>query len=490
MKRATTLIALLLLPLLILAGCSSGGNSTSGSSGTLSVGAVFPENGQSGKIGTAQLDTSTTRIKVEVIPTSGVVFTPYNANYYNYGSYSLTGLQTRNLTAASPTTTFSNLPIGSVLVLITSFDSTGKALDQVKAAGVIVEGSNTLTATMMRGNWTFNAQIALNKTMSTDTSTLSGFGAVAVVGMPNAYFKSYTTIGATLGSSLQSSMYWGGTPLATLLHGNFSNFTTACKGPRVYSPTSGHVTVAGWNSSTMCGAEGHYENYFRGITNLNSIEGADIGLKPDMTYPKGIWPGDRTNRWASIMGIYSSQARAYVQSNGTYSMTFSDPGILTAIQTNYTRATGGSAISGTLIEGLTKWYSSSRRCYNGATEVTCNPQQYYKTAAKASPGRKYQSALASALWKRMSGIGTAAADGQGCYRDLNVTSYEEFSYQQYTGYDPNTQQSTYVNITEKSTDFEKVDACLVQFTASGAQATTADVSILNQMTEFFFGQPY
>jgi len=486
MKRATTLIALLLLPLLVIAGCSSGGNSTASATGNLSVAASFPENGQSGKIGTAQLDTSTSRIKVEVIPTSGVVFTPYNANFPYEGTYSFSGLQTRNLTPAAPSTTFTNLPVGSAYVLVTSFAANGKALDQVKATGVIVEGSNSLTATMLRGSWTFNAPIALNKTMASDPTTLSGFGAVSAVGMPKTSFASYTSIKSNF-MYYQQNISWAGTSIGTLYHGNFSNYTTGCRGPQVYTPASGYSTVSGWNSSTMCGTEAYYENYFKGTTNLNAIDGSEIELKPDMTYPKGFWPGDKTNRWATIMGIYSSPARAYMPANGKYSTTFSDPSILTTMQANYSRATGGSAISGTFVEAVTKWYSSSRRCYNGTTEVACT-QQMYKAVGKSPSNRQYQSALASALWKRMAGIGTAAANAQGCYINLQVTSYSEYTFPQYTGYDPNTQQPIYVNITTKSTDYEKVDACLSQFTAAGAQVATADINISDQITEFYFGQ--
>ncbi|NJD91552.1 MAG: hypothetical protein FIA91_08575 [Geobacter sp.] len=487
MKRALTMFALFLLPLLVISGCSSGGNSTSNTTGNLNVSAAFPVNGQSGKVGTAQLDTSTARIKVEVIPTSGVVWNSTDPNIPYYGSYTFTGLQTKNLTAASPSATFTNLPIGPVYVLITTFDANGVALDQVKASGTIVEGSNSLTATMLRGNWTFASPIALNKTMSADTTTLSGFGAVSPVGMSKTMFANQTTMRSNF-QYYQENNFSYGSPVGTLFHGTFSNYTTGCRGPQVYTPASGYSTVSGWNSSTMCGGETYYINYFKGTANYNTLEGGqDLPLKPDMNYyPKGFWPGDKTNRYAFVMGNYSSSLKPSGTS-GSNSTAFSDPSIATALQSNYTRVTGGSAMSGTVIESLTKWYSSSRRCYNGTTQVSCN-QQMPKPVSKASASRPYKSALATALWKRMSGLGTAAADAQGCYRDLQVTSNYEYTFQQYMGIDPTTQQSIFANITEKTTDYEKLDACLNQFTASGAQATTADVAIANQITELFFGQ--
>lgn len=487
MKRASTLIALFLLPLLVISGCSSGGNSSANATGSLSISAAFPTNGQSGKIGTAQLDTSTARIKVEVIPASGVVWNSTNPNMPFYGSYTLSGLQTKNLTASAPSTTFSSLPIGPAYVLITTFDANGKALDQVKANGTIVEGSNSLTATLLRGSWTFNTPIALNKTMSADTTTISSFGAVSAVGMSKTMFANQTTMRSNFPGYQQNNFMYG-SPTGMLFHGTFSNYTTGCRGPQVYDPASvSYSTASGWNSSTMCGGETLYHNYFSGTTNYNSLEGEqDIPLKPDMTYyPKGFWPGDKTNRFAFVMGNYSSPVKP-PGTSGSNSTTFSDSTIATALQNNYTRTTGGSAMSGTIIEAVTKWYSSSRRCYSGTTQVSCG-QQPYKTVSKSSGNRQYKSALSTALWKRMAGIGTSAADTQGCYRDLSITSKYEYTYPQYSGMDPATQQPIYTSITQKTTDYEKVDACLNQFTASGAQVAAADISIAEQITELFFG---
>lgn len=488
MKRASTLIALLLLPLLVIAGCSSGGSSSSNATGDLSVAATFPANGQSGNIGAAILDSSTARIKVEVIPTSGVVWNSSGVDPFS-GYFTFTGQQTKQLTPAAPSTTFTGLPVGPVYVQITSFDATGKALDQVKATGTIVEGSNALTATLLRGSWTFNAPIALNKTMSTDTTTISGFGAVSPVGMPNTWYASYTTMRSNF-QYYQQMGNWD-SQVGALFHGNFSNYTTGCLAPQVYTPASGYSPVTGWNSSTMCGGSLHYYNYFKGLANYNSIEGGDdIELKPDMTYyPKGFWPGDRTNRFAFVLGNYSSPLKPAPPAGiigEHWSTSFSDPGMYTAFQNNFTRATGASAMSGTMLEIVGKWYSSSRRCYNGTTEVSCG-QQMFKTAGKPVSSKGYQSALATALWKRMAGIGTAAADAQGCYRNLNVTSTGQYTYPMYAGFDPVTQQPIYTNITVKQTDYEQVDACLNQFTASGAQAATTDISIANQITEFYFG---
>lgn len=491
MKRASLLISLFLLSLLVIAGCGSGGGGSSQATGKLTVAAAFPDNGQAGKIGTALLDSSTARIKVEVVPAGGVVWnTPDPSMPYN-GYYSFTGAQSRSLTAASPSTTFSNLPLGQVFVLITAFDATGKALDQVRATGTIVEGSNALTATMLRGRWTFSAPLAFNKTMASDTTTISGFGTVSVVGMPKTWYANMTSLRSSFRYQNESSFWAEDAPMGALFQGNFSNYTTGCKGPQVYDPTTGYSTVSGWDSRTMCGSELYYINYFKGGANYNTIEGGyEIPLKPDMNYPKGFWPGDSTNRYAFVMGNMSSSLRPPVTgATGSYSTSFSDPSILTSIQNNHTRVTGAGSISGTMIEAVTKWYSSSRRCYSGTTEVSCS-QQMYKPAGKAAAKKTYQSAFATALWKRMAGIGTAAADASGCYKDLQVTSKEEYTYQQYAGVDPGTQQPIFTDITVKWTDYEHVDACMNQFAASGAQASAVDISIADQITDFYFGQYY
>lgn len=493
MKRIATVAALLLLPLLFIAGCGSNSTQTVTKTGSLKVEALFPTLSQGGSVGAARIDSSTARIRVDVLPMSGVTFKPYSSSYPYYGTYQLTGLKRAQLTPSNPSTTFTQLPLGKTLVLITTFDANGQPLDQLLAGGNIVEGQNSLTATLLRGTWTFSSPIPLNKTMSSDATQITKLSLIAPVGMKQlpSYYRNMTSLPSYY-SQLQSpnATYFSEMPggvLAGFFEGIFSSYTTGCRPPGGYYnySTNRYQPVTGWDSSTMCGNQFYYENYFQGTTTASGLDLEGVYLKPDTAYQRGIDPYDgNTNRRAFLFGLYSSPLRALFQSNG--STTFSDPAALDLLRTGGTRATAANTLSGTFIETLTKWYSSSRRCYNGTTEVSCY-QGMYKAAAKVEAARK-RAILSRLLQHRMFGVGAAAANSQGCFIDLEVTDTSQGSYLDYV-YDP-TNGYSLVTITRKETWQERLDACLTSFTATGGQPSSTAQSIADQVGDFVYGNQY
>jgi len=489
MKPMATIAALLIVSLLLVAGCGSSSMKTDTKTGSLKVEALFPGVSGGGSIGAARIDSSTARIRVDVIPASGVIFTPYTSANPYYGYYRLNGLRRAMLTATAPTTTISGLPLGKTLVLITTFDTNNSVLDQLLAGGEIVEGTNSLTATLLRGTWTFSSPIPLNKTMSSDTTQLTKLSLIAPAAMKRLYYFRNMTSLPSYFAQMQSpgttdfAALPGGT-LGGLFEGTFSNYTTGCRPPQGYwnYSSSTYQPVTGWNSSTMCGNQAYYENYFKGTTSVNGLDIEGIYLKPDSTYPRGIDPSDgNTNRRAFLFGLYSSPLRALFTSNN--STTFSDPTVLDALRTGGTRATAANTLSGTFIETLTKWYSSSRRCYDGQTEVICY-QGMYKGAAKAEAARK-RGILSRILQQRMLGIGAAAANAQGCYVDLQIVDQSEWTYP-YSVYDPTNNTYRMTTITEREKWHERLDACLTSFTATGAQPSTTAQGIADQVGDWFF----
>lgn len=497
MKRIATVAALLLLPLLLIAGCGSNSSKTVPKTGSLKVEALFPTPSQGGSVGAARIDTSTARIRVDVLPMGSVTFKPYTSTNPNYGSYQLQGLRRAQLTPSNPSTTFDQLPLGKTLVLITTFDANGQPLDQLLAGGNIVEGQNSLTATLLRGTWTFSSAIPLNKTMSSDTTQITKLSLLAPVGMKNIppYYRNMTSLPsyyAQIQSPFVDSFY--GIPggiFAGLFEGIFSNYTTGCRAPSGYynSSTGQYQPVTGWDSSRMCGNQFYYENYFQGATTLNGLDFEGLYLRPDPANQRGIDPRDgNTNRRAFLFGIYSSPLRALFQNNG--STTFSDPAVADLLRNGWTRATAANTLSGTFVETLTKWYSSSRRCFNGTTEVSCSNfySQPQKVAAKAEAARK-RAILSRLLQQRMFGVGVAAANAQGCFIDLMLIDRSEWSYPYYM-YDPTNGNDSYVTITEKEEWLERLDACLTSFTATGGQPSSIAQSIADQVGDIFYGNQY
>lgn len=179
MKKAVLLIALLLLPAIALYGCSGGTSSVTGTSGdsgpavsktgSLTISAKFPQNGKKGEIGTALIDQNTQYIDIDVYDARG-------RHHYV------------ELTPANPTATIANIPVGRIDIHISTYDSARSLLDYLNASGEIVEGQNTLVATLIRGSWQFvDAQgnpvsIRLNGTLSSATDTLDSFSVIPYSG--------------------------------------------------------------------------------------------------------------------------------------------------------------------------------------------------------------------------------------------------------------------------------------------------------------------
>jgi hypothetical protein len=376
MTRLYLFLTLFLLPLLALYGCSgsssglstsTGSTGTDGGSvaktGTLVVSAKFPQNGQKGEIGTALIDQNTARIEVYVYA---------GENYYPLELI---------LTPSNPTGRIANIPVGPVDIYIYTYDSARNMLDYLNAKGEIVEGQNNLTATLIRGSWQFvdgsgNATtITLNKTLSSDTTTLSSFSVIPYPYYYSSMKKASIDLSKPFGES-EYNLLWKG-----------SGFDLGLCG----------ATETCWDGVS-------YFNQFIGpSTTNNAVESDSLPLPPTPDYTPT--PDDPTNRSAFIIGI---------QPSGDFNS--SDPDIF-----NYfnSRVTGANTMEGTILEILTKSRTGTETCYDmSGNQITC------PWAGSASKAKK---ALNKAIVKAMSQrMGKSAANAQGCFIDLQVSGTDEW----------------------------------------------------------------
>jgi|GEM_PF-2364536 len=427
MKKIHHLLVFLLLPLLAIYGCGSSGGPDSGKTntriktGTLSVSAVFPQNGQKGQVGTAYIDSDTAFIYVTVIDIQG--------NEYNL-----------DLTPGTPSGSISGIIPGEVEIGIETQDSQNNLLDYLNLAGTIVTGDNTLVTTLLRGNWKLKNQsgsdttITLNKTLASDTATISSFSIIPT----EDYFIPLKKSAVSLNDPFMISVYeflWKGT--------GFSQ------------------TFCGTNT-TVCLSDGvSYSNQFLGpTTNANSLDGGMIDLQPTPGYVPTT--DDPTNRFAMIAGVNEE------------GMTFSDQSAVNYVNT---RVTGANTIEGTILEMHTKSDSNTKTCKD-KYGVTCNgtPNCVITCPALLSQGKKSRidsKSILKAMTEKQ-GMKKAAPNSNGCFIDLQTTS--AMSIDVPWDLDQDMQYDDVITVTTNNT--WTGDACGHPFRATAGKLPQADVNLV------------
>jgi len=418
MRKFLVLFTLFLLPLIALYGCGSEGVSISSNTtgdtptltktGELVVSAKFPQNGKKGEIGTALIDVNTATIEVNVYDSSG----------------SWHGVE---LTPTNPTGRIANIAVGPVYIDIYTYDSSQNMLDYLYVGGEIVEGQNTLVATLIRGSWQFvdanNAatSIRLNKTYPDDTTTLTSFSVT-----PYWYY-----------SMKKSSIDWN------KLFAE-SEYKLLWKGSGFSSELCGYTEIC-WDEGLS------YFNQFIGpSTNNNAIDSQYLPLSPT---------AEGYRRSAFIAGT-APEGMSDI----------SDPDILNYLNS---KVTGPNTMEGNIVELLTKSEEETLTCYDlSGNPITC-PET--GSASKSNKGRS--KAIAKAISQR---AGKSAIDSDGCFRDLTVSSTDEWE-----GCADLDNDGWWC---ESPDDWFKVvatwewrgDACVHPFKAIGGQLPTTDLELVVQ----------
>ena len=417
LKHGKLLASLALSALSVVAfyGCGGGSGSNVSSNptdgtvlpaktGTLVVSAKFPTGNGPGQIGTALIDENTAKIVVEV---------------YGEGGY----FREVELTPNNPTARIANVPVGRVGVFITTYDSRDNLLDYLAVGGEIVEGENTLVATLIRGSWTFvdengnPVSIRLNKTLNTDTTTLTGFSVI-----PYIYY-----------AMKKSSIDWN-KPF------DWSEYKLLWKG-------SG-FSFELCDSTETCWDELIYFNQLIGpSTNNNAIESFEFPLPPD---------AEENPRFAFIAGMDPEG--------------ISDPDAL-----NYfnSKVTGPNTMEGNIVEVLTKSEEITTTCYDlSGNQIACPDTS---SASKSNKG--LSKAIAKAISQR---AGKNAIGSDGCFRDLTVSDTDE--WENCADLDNNGLWCEYPNdwfkvvVTWEWTG----DFCVHPFKAVGSQLPSADLDLTIQ----------
>jgi len=361
-KRGKLLASAVLSALSVVAlyGCGGGSGSNVSSNptdgtvllaktGTLVVSAKFPTGNEPGQIGTALIDENTAKIVVVV---------------FNESGYSEDVILTRD----NPTARIANVPIGRMSVYITTYDSAYNLLDYLAVGGEIAEGENTLVATLIRGYWKFvdangnPVSIRLNKTLDTDTTTLTGFSVIP-------YTYTYIDWDEPFAES-EYNLLWKGSGFSRELCGG---------------------------STETCRDEGlSYFNQFIGpSTNNNAIDSQYLPLPKAGDYPRSAFIAGTAPEGMS--NISDQDALNYFNS----------------------KVTGPNTMEGHIVELLIKSSTETLTCYDlSGNEITCPDTS---SASKSNKG--LSKAIAKAISQR---AGKSAIGSDGCFRDLTISSTDEW----------------------------------------------------------------
>lgn len=417
----------------------SGNTVASEPKASLNVAAQFPTAGQPGQVGAAMIDENTAIIYVSVCDSTTQQQETMNC-------------QDATLTKDSPSTEFTNLTLHDKWVRIWTYDATEQPLDYMEVGAKLSEGQNTLTATLIRAKWTLASAITLNKTRAGSVERLDSFSVLG--GYGNGYGWDFARPTAAVVDITR--------PIG------MAYYSSLWRGVNLYD------TVTEQNTRDSLVSELDYFNQFVGPgTNSNAVDGAEIELTPDPDFPDSTDCLQDTitcsNRWATIIGLLNDP-----EENGTF--TFSDPAVNNI---NLTRVTGAKTMQGTILEALEKSSTNSMTCYAGtnntAPVIACPWTDAAPTAIVAARVKNKRNAVARAA-STQGQAGKAAADANGCFKDLTMTITGSYS----TTWDLNGDNIWNEPLFVQGVNVWTGDACLHPFTATASQIPSTDISVLVQ----------
>lgn len=466
------MLAGMLTPALMLTGCLDGSGSTASISSVqaakadVGISVEFPAAGASA----ARIDDNTTAVLVQVWDAT-------NTGCQDYGCY---GEPTKSVRLERPagggTVSASLLGVstGEAIVRVTQLNVDGDtetALETVNVAAKLIEGKNSMTVTLLRAAWTLQTPVTFNKIVTTDTTRVDSFSLV-----PSPYYTQ-AQAAATSNVDVYGVMNVAIADEQLLLRG-VSSYATIVKGSNLcsYDDYGGY---GGSGSPITCGQTQLASSYYQedGLAYFNRHDSADAShnfalLSASNDLPLAYDSQERERGWAAYSLGSDNQFLTLFNSSGPGGDTASDPDVWKDFNI---AVTGGSTIQGNFIEWLSKSMTEgTRKCYSDyqlTTEITC-PAQAVAAKASVKHGKSFLSALGKAVAKAKASPGKAAADAQGCYRDL-VLSYKDYEYGGYI-----LENDAYMSWYYGWDVSETIDACRHPFTATASQLTQADVDLV------------
>lgn len=466
---------------IVVAGCGGSGSSvgsSNGSSGsvltsdngqqvipktaTLVIGAKFPQS--DGKIRAAYLDENTVRIDV-------TIYAGCTDNYYaNCQAY-------RNVTLSkeNPVQTLSNLPVGKIFYIIRSYSSQDgyywDTLDFLEGKGEIVEGKNTLVATLLRAKWSFvdnegnPISITLNGTKPDSNESIS-----SLLIVPYGSYYSYSSLSK---ASINTAKDYGK-----------SEYTAYYLGSNLNA-----VGCSGTSCKAYSGLD-YYNQFIGPSTNNNAVNSAQLPLIPDPNYPNtynsntsSCWyygdPYDCTNRGAIIIGVPLDYS--HYGYYGYTSFKDVDGNDMTSTINSYAISSvkDANTMEGNIVEFLMKNRSRTNVCYD-MDKLTCpdstEPCQIQCPSYISSQAMRQS--IEKAVLKATSKNIKKSQQIQ-CYKDLSLS--EKYTWETYGSiYDNNGNYVGYGRIKVNSQMNGTVDACIHSFRAKASQIPSSSLEVTIQ----------
>lgn len=470
---------------IVVAGCGGSGssagssNSSAGSvstsdnsqqvipkTATLVIGAKFPQS--DGKIRGAYLDENTVRIDV-------TIYAGCTTDYYS----SCQAYRNVTLTKENPVQTLSNLPIGKIFYSIRSYSSQDgyywDTLDFLEGKGEIVEGKNTLVATLLRAKWSFvdnegnPISITLNGTKPDSNESIN-----SLLIIPYGSYYSYSSLSK---ASIDTAKN----------HGR-SEYTTYYLGSNLDA-----VGCAGTSCKAYNGLD-YYNQFIGPSTNNNAVDGAQLPLIPNPNYPNtynsntsSCWyygdPYDCTNRGAFIIGVpldylyygyygYTSSQVSFKDVNGNDMTSTINSYAISSVK-------DANTMEGNIVEFLMKNKSRTNVCYD-MDKLTCpdstEPCQIQCPSYISS--QAIRQAIEKAVLKAASKSIKKSQQMQ-CYNDLSLS--ERYSWETYNYiYDNNGNYVGYGRIKVDSQTNGTVDACIHSFRAKASPIPSSSLEVTIQ----------
>ncbi len=461
------MLAGMLTPALMLTGCLDGGSSSASVStvqaakANVGISVEFPAAGASA----ARIDDNATAVLVQV----------WDATNQNCQEYVCYGEPTKSVRLERPTNggtvsaSLIGVSTGEAVVRVTQLNVDGETeteLETVNVAANLIEGQNNMTVTLLRAAWTLQTPVTFNKIVTTDTTRIDSFSLV-----PSLY---YTQAAATATGNVD--VYGALTYEQSIMRGT-SLYGTVLKGSNLcsYDDYGGY---GGTGSTITCGLSQLASSYYQedGLVYFNRHDSTDTSknfalLSASDDMPLAYDSQERERGWAAY-SLGSDGNFLQLFDSGGGNETASDPDVWKDFNI---AVTGGSTIQGNFIEWLTKSMTEgTRKCYSDyllTTEITC-PAQPTVAKAGVKHGKPFLRALGNAVAKAKAGPGKAAADAQGCYRDL-VMTYKDYEYGGTI-----LENDTYLYWYYGWDVSETMDVCRHPFTATASQLTQADIDLV------------
>lgn len=467
------MLAGLFTPAMLLTGCLGGNDGSAAvtqgapvAKASVGISVQFPDAGASA----AFIDGNATALRVEIWDATARQCHGSGESEYCY----FTGEPTHTVELQRPsgggdvTARLQDVSVGEARVVVTQL-ADGRVLERVNVAAHLVEGNNPMTVTLVRAAWLLRTPVTFNKLVTDDTTRIDSFSLVPLTG--------YDEYGGLVRAGKASTDAGSWFPAMITPYGAVVKGGNLCRYDD-YGGYGGQVDSFTCGLDQLVSAGGyHYEGgviYFNRHDSRRPADGfALLGAFSDQ--PLANDPQGRERGWFA----FSAMDGRLLDVVDEHQMTVSDPNLWLDMRI---APTSGNTLAGNLFEWRQISYAeSNRRCYSLTwnstnsnfvrADIDCPALAGSAKAKAGRHGAPFRVALTQRVAQASAGAGKAAADAQGCYRNLSI-EYPDTEFGGYLSYEP-------YSYWEISYDVEeRVDACRHEFIADARQLPDTDVALV------------